>query len=46
MNQLIYVETSIPRFYYETRTSVQLQARREWTQEWSELARWRDALVI
>ena len=45
MSQLIYVETSIPSFYYETRTSVQLQARREWTQEWWELARWRDALV-
>ena len=46
MSQLIYVETSIPSFYYETRTSVQLQARREWTHEWWELAHWRDALVI
>ena len=39
MSQLIYVETSIPSFYYETRTPVQLQARSEWTQEWWELAR-------
>ncbi len=46
MSQLIYVETSIPSFYCDTRPSIQLQARREWTQEWWELARWRDALVV
>lgn len=34
MNQLIYVETSIPSFYFETRPSSQMQARREWTREW------------
>ncbi len=40
MNRLIYVETSIPSFYYETRTGAKMQARREWTREW-----WDHALV-
>ncbi|MCX6875149.1 MAG: type II toxin-antitoxin system VapC family toxin [Verrucomicrobia bacterium] len=44
MNQLIYVETSIPSFYFETRPGAQMQARREWTREWWELAKWQDAL--
>lgn len=44
MNQLIYVETSIPSFYFETRPGAQMVARREWTREWWELAKWRDAL--
>ena len=46
MSQLIYVETSIPSFYFETRPGAQLQVRREWTRDWWEAARWRDALVI
>jgi len=45
MNRLIYIETSIPSFYFETRTGVQLEARREWTREWWEVAKWSDALV-
>lgn len=45
MNQLIYVETSIPSFYFETRPGAQMQARREWTREWWELAKWQDELV-
>ena len=45
MSALIYVETSIPSFYYETRTETQFQARREWTREWWELAQVRDELV-
>jgi len=44
MNQLIYVETSIPGFYFETRPGAQMQARREWTHEWWDLAKWQDAL--
>ena len=44
MNRLIYVETSIPSFYFETRPGAQMQARREWTREWWNLARWQDAL--
>ena len=45
MSQLIYVETSIPSFYYETRTEAQFQAMREWTREWWDIARLRDELV-
>ena len=44
MNQFIYVETSIPSFYFETRPGAQMEARREWTREWWDAARWRDAL--
>ena len=42
---LIYVETSIPSFYHETRTQAQFQAMREWTREWWDIARVRDELV-
>jgi hypothetical protein len=45
MSQLIYIETSIPSFYYETRSRAQFQARREWTCEWWDVARLRDELV-
>lgn len=34
----VYVETTIPNFYYETRTQPELVARRDWTREW-----WSDA---
>jgi predicted nucleic acid-binding protein len=34
----VYVETTIPSFYYETRTQPELVARRDWTREW-----WSDA---
>ena len=45
MNQLIFVETSIPSFYFETRPEPQNQARRIWTRQWWELAKWQDELV-
>ena len=45
MNQLIYVETSIPSFYFETRPGAQMQARREWTCEWWATAPLTDQLV-
>ena len=45
MNQLIYVETSIPSFYFETRPGAQIQARREWTREWWETFVITDTLV-
>jgi len=45
VNQLIYVETSIPSFYFETRLGAQMVARREWTREWWDLAKWQDELV-
>ena len=30
----VYVETTIPSFYHEERTSPDIVARREWTQRW------------
>lgn len=30
----IYVETSIPSFYFDTRAAATMKARREWTREW------------
>lgn len=42
MNRVIYVETSIPSFYFETRLNVpENQARRNWTRKW-----WEEALNI
>jgi len=34
MQQRIYIETSIPSFYYEDRQDPASIARREWTREW------------
>jgi hypothetical protein len=34
MSTLIYIETSVPSFYYETRPERDLQARRDWTRQW------------
>jgi predicted nucleic acid-binding protein len=45
MSSLVYVETSIPSFYYETRQETRFQAMREWTREWWDAARLRDTLV-
>jgi hypothetical protein len=39
MSDLIYVETTIPSFYYETREAAVHQARRQWTREWWGLVR-------
>ena len=36
MPRLIYIETSIPSFYFDTRTAVELHARRNWTRRWWE----------
>lgn len=30
----VYIETSIPSFYYETRTEPEMIARKNWTREW------------
>ena len=45
MSTLIYVETSIPSFYFETRERTRFQAMREWTREWWDVAKVRDTLV-
>jgi predicted nucleic acid-binding protein len=34
MKQRVYIETSIPSFYYEDRTDAEAMARKEWTREW------------
>jgi len=34
MKKRIYIETSIPSFYFETRSDSAAVARREWTQKW------------
>ena len=34
MKPKVYIETSIPSFYHETRTSTAAVARRDWTREW------------
>ncbi|MDE0404221.1 MAG: hypothetical protein OXI53_02810 [Nitrospira sp.] len=35
---LVYIETTIPSFYYEKRTAPGIVARREWTQQWWDTA--------
>jgi hypothetical protein len=30
----VYIETTIPSFYHETRTTLDIVARREWTRQW------------
>ncbi len=36
MKSKVYIETSIPSFYYETRTESDMIARKEWTRLWWE----------
>jgi predicted nucleic acid-binding protein len=41
----VYVETTIPSFYHETRTASAIVARREWTRNWWDRAPQRYELV-
>jgi hypothetical protein len=41
----VYVETTIPSFYHETRTAPEIVARREWTRQWWSAAATRYELV-
>ena len=41
----VYVETTIPSFYHEARTTPDIVARREWTRRWWDVAITRDELV-
>jgi predicted nucleic acid-binding protein len=41
----VYVETTIPSFYHETRAAPAIVARREWTREWWTTAIEHDELV-
>ena len=34
MKKRVYIETSIPSFYFETRTEPEMVARRNWTRDW------------
>jgi hypothetical protein len=34
MHNRIYIETTIPSFYFETRTDPDMVARRNWTRQW------------
>ena len=34
MKKIVYIETTIPSFYYEVRTEPEMIARRNWTNEW------------
>ncbi len=42
---MIYVETSIPSFYFSARSEPDMIARREWTREWWSAAFHRETLV-
>ncbi len=37
MIQTYYIETSIPSYYYETRTDTRIKAMQEWTKQWWDL---------
>lgn len=45
MRSRIYVETTIPSFYFETREEPVMVARRDWTRSWWDAAHGRDELV-
>lgn len=45
MRRRIYIETTIPSFYFEVRSEVEMVARRIWTREWWAVASARDEVV-
>jgi predicted nucleic acid-binding protein len=45
VQKTVYVETTIPSFYYETRSEPEAVARRQWTREWWDAAAERFRLV-
>lgn len=46
MDKLVYVETSVPSFYFDTRMGHDMQAMRQWTREWWSLPKSSQELVI
>ncbi len=34
MKKRVYIETSIPSFYFEVRNTAEMSARRDWTRQW------------
>lgn len=45
MKPKIYIETSIPSFYYQVRTEPEMVARQQWTRQWWDNCRDRYLLV-
>lgn len=45
MTPRVYVESTVPSFYYETRTAAEMVARRNWTRQWWDEGRQRYELV-
>jgi len=41
----IYIETTIPSFYYKVRTDATMVARRQWTRKWFDAAISTDEIV-
>ncbi len=44
MIKAYYIETSIPSYYYETRTDTRIKAMQEWTKQWWDLPK-QDCLI-
>jgi len=45
MDVLVDIETSIPSFYFDTRSNIEMQARRKWTRLWWSLPKPESVLV-
>ena len=45
MKRRIYIETTIPSFFFEVRQEAEMVARRNWTREWWRTASARDEIV-
>lgn len=45
MRRRVYIETTIPSFYFEVRSEPEMVARRNWTREWWAAASSRDEIV-
>lgn len=41
MKPIVYIETTIPSFYFEVRSEPDMVARRQWTREWWDVYRYR-----
>src|SRR3954464_15848970 len=46
MDRLVYVGTSVPSFYFDTRAGHDMRAMRDWTREWWSLPKFGQELVI
>ena len=46
MNTLVYVETSVPSFYFDTRHEPEMKARQHWTRQWWDSPKWGEERVI